>query len=87
MSMIRHPVTYTGEPLHNRLPPLGRAFWYRLRDSSEQRGMEGLPALAKAVTGSVSGSEYTDPRLYQFPDDNGNTNAVSKLCRSRTTSV
>lgn len=76
MSMIRHPVVYTGDPIHNRLPPLGRAFWYKLRDSSEQRGMAELPALTKTVTGSESGSAYTDATLYQFPTDNGNTNTV-----------
>lgn len=76
MSMIRSPVVYTGETLHGRLPALGRAFWYKLRDSSEQRGMVELPALTKTVTGSESGSAYTDATLYQFPTDNGNTNTV-----------
>lgn len=68
--MIRNPVVRVGPTLHGRLPALGRAFWYKLRDSSEQRGMEGLPSLTKTIFTGVSASEYTDPQLYQFPNNN-----------------
>ena len=80
MSMIRHPAVYTATPLRNRLV-LGKHFSYRLRDSSDPRGMAGLPPLTKTVTGSESGSAYTDPRLYQFPNDNGNTSSVSFIAQ------
>lgn len=86
MSMIRHPAVYTAVPLRNQLV-LGKHFSYRLRDSSDPRGMAGLPPLTKTVTGSESGSAYTDPRLYQFPNDNGNTNSVAFIAEEDETDL
>lgn len=76
MSMIRTPALYTATPLHGRIPEAGTAFSYALRRNGGQALITGIPDLTKTVTGVVSDSEYTDPRLYQYPNDNGNTNKV-----------
>lgn len=84
--MIRHPAVYTATPLRSKLV-LGKHFSYRLRDSTETRGLAGLPPLTKTVVGSVSASEYTDPTLYQFPNDNGNTNSVAFIAEEDETDL
>lgn len=77
MSMVRDPLFRVGNPLHNRIPQAGTAFWYRLRDSVETRGIAGIPPLVKTVTGgSPSVNEYADPKFYELPTDNGNAVTV-----------
>lgn len=77
MSMPRDPLFRVGLSAHNRLPFAGSAFWYRLRDSVDPVGIEGIPPMTKTlIAGSASGSAYSDPTFYQLPTDNGNTDTV-----------
>lgn len=85
MSLIRNPAVYTGAPLHNSIPAAGSAFWYRLRDSVDTSGIEGIPPLAK--TGTPSGSEYADPTMYTLPLDNGASAPIQFIAQEDATDL